>query len=110
MWRSEEDLSDGAEVFLACRIPDMQLAELVLNSDQECVKLHTNCGLALKESFLGQPFQEWWFTAASITDCDDLEDVVAVFFLLVSDDFFADVPYLTQVVVIIHFKLIWLKD
>ena len=43
MRRLVEDLSDAAELFFACRVPDLQLEEALLNLNKLGSELHSDC-------------------------------------------------------------------
>jgi len=55
MRTSIEDFGDGAEVLLARRIPNMQLAHTILHPDQERIKLSANCCFNFDKRLFDQP-------------------------------------------------------
>lgn len=58
-----EHFRHRAEVLLAGRVPDVQLAKAVFHAQQEGLKFNANRGVALQELVLSEPFQEAGFAA-----------------------------------------------
>ena len=65
-------LRDGAESFLSCRVPHLDLCDLIVDVESLHFEVDTNCVLvSLVKTVFNEPHQKRSFTAVACADKDD---------------------------------------